>query len=152
MSALKPKIDLAVGDTITGPTRPLTTTRVGWYSVGLLSAAAGRLMPIQFNIHTDDEYARSQGLPAAIADGMHSTNWLSTMLSEHFGEHYLVRGALRTKFIKPTYVNVPITTKGVVTAKTDSADGGTVYQLDVWCEDDKGEKLTVGDASATVVD
>ena len=71
------------GDQIVGPTRPFSQERIGWYSIGMLSAAMGSLQPVQHNIHTDDEYARSQGLPAAIADGMHSTNWLSAMMADH---------------------------------------------------------------------
>jgi acyl dehydratase len=116
----------------------------------MLSAAMGSLQPVQHNIHTDDEYARSQGLPAAIADGMHSTNWLSAMMADHFGAHYVVHGELRTKFIKPTYANVPITTRGHITDRTVSANGDIKITMDVWCEDDKGTKLTVGDASVLV--
>jgi hypothetical protein len=138
------------GDEIVGPTRPFSQERIGWYSIGMLSAALGSLQPVQHNIHTDDEYARSQGLPAAIADGMHSTNWLSAMMADHFGAHYVVHGELRTKFIKPTYANVPITTRGHITDRTVSANGDIKITMDVWCEDDKGTKLTVGDASVLV--
>lgn len=143
--------DYAVGDTVSGPTRPLTPERIGWYSIGMLSGATGVLQPVQHNIHTDDEFARSQGLPAAIADGMHSTNWLSSMMADHFGEHYVARGALRTKFIRPTYANIPITARGVITARTEQ-DGEVRLELEVWCEDPHGEKLTVGDASVVVAE
>jgi len=138
------------GDQIVGPTRPFSQERIGWYSIGMLSAAMGSLQTVQHNIHTDDEYARSQGLPAAIADGMHSTNWLSAMMADHFGAHYVVHGELRTKFIKPTYANVPITTRGQITDRTVSANGDIKITMEVWCEDDKGTKLTVGDASVLV--
>jgi acyl dehydratase len=110
----------------------------------------GSLQTIQHNIHTDDEYARSQGLPAAIADGMHSTNWLSAMMADHFGAHYVAHGELRTKFIKPTYANVPITTRGQITERTVAANGDIKITMEVWCEDDTGTKLTVGDASVLV--
>ena len=117
------------GDEIVGPTRPFSQERIGWYSIGMLSAAMGSLQPVQHNIHTDDEYARSQGLPAAIADGMHSTNWLSAMMADHFGAHYVVHGELRTKFIKPTYANVPVTTRGHITDRTVSANGALHFHL-----------------------
>lgn len=142
--------DYIVGDIISGPTRPLTMERIAWYSIGMLSAAMGSRQPVQHNIHTDDEYARSQGLPAAIADGMHSTNWLSSMMVDHFGAHYVVNGELRTKFIKPTYANIPITSRGVITSRTDEGNGSIRLKMDIWCEDDKGNKLTVGDASVLV--
>ncbi len=143
--------DYVVGDELSGPVRPFTTERIGWYSIGMLSAATGTLQPIQHNIHTDDEYARSQGLPAAIADGMHSTNWLSSMMADHFGAHYVARGALRTKFIKPTYANVPVTARGTITQRTEQA-GELRFELEVWCEDAQGVKLTVGDASVVVAE
>ncbi|WP_049564062.1 MaoC family dehydratase [Streptomyces sp. SBT349] len=144
-----PLPDLAVGAELSGPTRPLTMERVEWYSIGMLSAASGVRQGVQRNIHTDQEYAASQGLPAAIADGMHSTNWLSAMMAHHFGGHYLTSGELRTKYIKPVFVDTPLTPRGVVTAREEGPDGVT-YRLDVWCEDADGVKLTVGDAAVTV--
>jgi hypothetical protein len=151
MSAtIKKAVQYQKGDEIHGPTRPFSQERIGWYSIGMLSAALGSLQTVQHNIHTDDAYARSQGLPAAIADGMHSTNWLSAMMADHFGAHYVAHGELRTKFIKPTYANVPITARGQITERTVSANGDIKITLDVWCEDDKGTKLTVGDASVLI--
>lgn len=140
----------SIGDVISGVRRPFTISRVGWYSIGMFSAATGAPHAIQLNIHTDADIARSQGLPAPIADGMHTTNWLSLMMSDHFGEHYVLRGSLRTKFIKPTFIDVPITPRGQVRSITLEEDGGIRYDLDIWTEDDKGTKLTVGDASAVV--
>ena len=93
--------DLAVGAEITGPVRLMTAERIEWYDSAMLSAATGTLAQVGSNIHTDEDYARSQGLPAIIADGMIMTNWVSSMLVEHFGMAYVERGELRTKFIKP---------------------------------------------------
>lgn len=149
-TTIKNVTDYQLGDKISGPTRPLTAERIAWYSIGMLSGATGTRQPVQFNIHTDDEYARSQGLPAAIADGMHSTNWLSAMMADHFGEHYVMRGELRTKFIKPTFANVPITACGVITLREKTTDGSLRFELDVWCQDNNGEKFTVGDAAVVI--
>ncbi len=149
-TTLKKASQYQIGDEIVGPTRPFSQERIGWYSIGMLSAAMGSLQTVQHNIHTDDEYARSQGLPAAIADGMHSTNWLSAMLADHFGAHYVANGELRTKFIRPTYANIPVTVRGQITERTLSANGDIKIIMDVWCEDDTGTKLTVGDASVLV--
>ena len=141
-----------VGDIVSGPTRPLSAERIAWYSIGMLSAAMGTLQPVQHNIHTDDDYAKSQGLPAAIADGMHSTNWLNSMLADLFGPHFVAHGQLRTKFIKPTYANVPITAKGKITAREEKSDGSIELTLDVWTEDEAGTALTVGDAAVLITD
>jgi len=138
-----------VGDVIDGPTRPISLQRAGWYSIGLFSGATGVLHPIQKNIHTDHEYARTQGLSAAIADGMHSTNWLSALLGQTFGADYINNGELRTKYIKPTLLDIPLTPRLEVTARTEVAEG-IRYKFDVWIEDGAATKLTVGDAAVTV--
>lgn len=138
-----------VGDILSGPTRPISLQRAGWYSIGIFSAATGAAHEIQKNIHTDHEYARTQGLPAAIADGMHSTNWLNALLGKSFGEHYIYRGRLRTRYVKPTLLDIPITPKAQVTERIVS-DGDVRYELKVWVEDPEGTELTVGDASVVV--
>jgi hypothetical protein len=142
--------DLAVGSEIEGPVRVMTIERIEWYDSAMLSAAAGELRKVGSNIHTDEEYAESQGLPAIIADGMISTNWLSTMMVEHFGMGYVESGELRTKFIKPIYLGQTVFVRGRVASVETQKSGDVVYALEVWCEDDEGVKLTVGDAKVKV--
>jgi hypothetical protein len=137
---------LAAGAEIAGPARAMTAERIEWYDSAMLSAASGKLAQVGVNIHTDEEYARSQGLPAIIADGMIMTNWLSTMMVDHFGFDYVARGELRTKFIKPVFLGQTVFCKGKVLSATPRNDGGVTYALDVWCEDEKGIKVTDGDA------
>jgi 3-hydroxybutyryl-CoA dehydratase len=141
---------LVVGSELAGPVRVTTMERIHWYEGGMRSAATGvRTLP-HSNIHTDAEYARSQGLSAPIADGMMSTNWISSMLVHYFGMEYVAHGELRTKFIKPIFLGAVVATRGRVTSVERAGSGGTVYGMEVWCEDEKGVKLTVGDAKAEV--
>jgi len=140
----------AVGEELAGPERTLSLQRLTWYSMGQLGAATGVPHDFQDNIHTNPEYAKEQGLPGVIADGMHSTNWISALLWDLFGIHYLETGTLRTKFIKPVWVPTALTCKAVVTAVEDAGPGRTTYVLDVWNEDPDGTRLTVGDARVTV--
>jgi 3-hydroxybutyryl-CoA dehydratase len=116
----------------------------------MLSAAKGELTRVTVNIHTDEAYAKSEGLPAIIADGMISTNWCSEMLIEHFGMDYVERGELRTRFIKPTFLGVTVKVRGRITSVEPQRSGAIVDTLDVWCEDENGLKLTVGDAKVEV--
>jgi len=141
---------LTVGSEITGPTRVMTAERVEWYGSAMLSAAAGDAIKVGSNIHTDEDYARSEGLPGVIADGMITTNWLSSLLVEHFGLGYVERGELLTKFIKPVPIGMTIIVRGRVRSIEPSAAGGSVYTLDVWCEGRDGVKVTVGEAEAEV--
>ena len=101
-----------VGAEITGPVRLMTAERIEWYDSAMLSAAKGELARVGSNIHTDEAYARSQGLPAVIADGMIMTNWVSSMLVEHFGlayvgERLVVSGRITDRYVKRgrTYID-----------------------------------------------
>lgn len=139
----------AVGDTIDGPVRMITPERIEWYDSAMLSAASGQLAQVGSNIHTDEDYARHEGFPGVIADGMIMANWCSEMMVHHFGMNYLERGELRTKFIKPVLLDVTLHVKGRVMA-AEPSDGGMLYSLAIWCEDEHGMKLTDGDAKVEV--
>lgn len=152
MLDLAEAVDLKVGAELRGRSRLLTQVRADWCSGGMRSAGAGERVELPKNIHTDVDYAKAQGLPTTIADGMHSANWLSTMLTDYFGAHYISHGELRTKFIRPVLVNVAtVTPRGTVRSREDMGPQGVRYELEVWCEDADGTKLVVGDAVIRVV-
>ncbi len=141
---------LPVGSELAGPVRTMTLERIQSYEVGMRSSVTGVLTPTRPNHHSNDEFAKSQGLKASIADGMISTNWISSMLLQQFGMNYLECGELRTKYIKPIYLGTVILTRGRVRS-AELLDGGAIrYSLEVWCEDEKGTKLTEGDAKVEV--
>jgi 3-hydroxybutyryl-CoA dehydratase len=144
------KASFEVGAELTGPVRVMTAERIEWYDSAMLSAAKGEIAQVGINIHTDEEFAKSQGLNAIIADGMIMTNWCSEMMVRHFGMDYLTRGELRTKFIKPVYLDQTVHVRGKVLAIELGDDDTRTYKLDVWCEDEKGIKVTDGDAKVKV--
>jgi 3-hydroxybutyryl-CoA dehydratase len=130
------------------PPRPMTRERMRWY-VDIQDTVYyndGRIHPQAPTIHDDDAYAKKQGLPGIIADGMISTNWILSLLVDVFGADAASRGRLRTKYIAPIYEDQVIITCAGVASVHDSADGEIVYRLDVWCEEDTGKKVTVGEA------
>src|SRR5213076_2591849 len=132
------------------PVRAITPQRIEWYDSAMLSAATNELRQVGSNIHTDEEFARSEGFPAANADGMIMTNWCSEMLIRAFGIDYLERGELRTKYIKPTNLGVLLLVRGEIREAARQPNGTTVYTIDVWCEDEHGTKLVDGDAKVEV--
>jgi hypothetical protein len=77
---------------------------------------------------------------------MISTNWILSLLVDVFGEKAANRGRLRTKYIAPVYEDQVLITCATVASVHESAEGETIYQLEVWCEDDTGKKVTVGEA------
>lgn len=150
MTNLRGRSDLAVGEQITRQARVITAQRIEWYDSALRSAARNELTKVGINIHTDPDYAKAQGLAGIVADGMIMTNWCSAMLVEHFGLDYLETGELRTKFIKPVYLEVRLSVHARVRGIETNSDGSVRYDLVVWCEDQNGVKLTDGDAKVTV--
>lgn len=139
-----------VGDEIAGPIRVITPERIEWYDSAMLSAATNELRQVGSNIHTDEAFAKSEGFTGVNADGMIMTNWCSEMLTKAFGIHYLSRGELRNKYIKPVNMGTKLHVRGRIKEATKGADGATSYSIDVWCEDDKGTKLVDGDAKVEV--
>ena len=126
----------------------MTRERMRWYvdvqpTVAYDDGRAHRGGP---TIHDDDEYARSQGLPGIISDGMISTNWIAGLLLDVFGKGLLRNGSLKTKYVKPILEDQVVVCCARVTAASRNAEGGARYELEVWCEDDRGTKLTVGTA------
>jgi acyl dehydratase len=100
-------------------------------------------------IHYDTDFARRVGLQAPIATGVMSSAYLSEMLTRSFGIEWLRSGTLDVKFIRPIYAGDTVTARGRVTAKTATSTGIRVF-LDIWCETQRGEPVTVGTASVVM--
>lgn len=138
---------LAIGTVLRAPPRRMTRERMRWY-VDLLptvEADDGRVHQAEPTIHDDDDFAKSQGLPGIIADGMLSTNWILSLLLDAFGEEVLRKGGLKTRYIAPVYEDMVIHVCARVAA-AEKEGASVAYRFEVWCEDQAGTKLTVGDA------
>src|SRR3546814_20743940 len=111
--------DLKGGSRLEGVRRPVTFERTRWYEEATRHAGDAEVKQISTNIHTSHDYAKGQGLLAAIADGMVTTHWCSNMLLEYFGIDYLELGELRNKYNKPVLFDVPVTVLGSVVEMED---------------------------------
>jgi len=138
-----------IGQELTGPVRVITPQRIEWYDSAMLSAAMNELRQVGSNIHTDPDFAKSEGFIGVNADGMIMTNWCSEMLTRLFGLDYFETGELRTKFIKPVVMGVELHVRGRIRKATPQSGGGTEYDVEIWCEDQNGLKLVDGDAKVT---
>ena len=143
-----PRLPLAVGTEIRTAPRPMTRERMRWYvdAQPTIGADDGRIHTQPPTIHDDDAYARKNGLPGIIADGMISTNWIQGLLCDLFGPAMASHSRLRTKYIAPIYEDQIVIAAVKIASVAETAPGVTSYALDVWCEDDTGKKLTVGEA------
>ena len=98
------------------------------------------------SIHTDEDWARKKGFRSPLAQGMMSTAYISEMLTELLGEGFVKGGTISVAFVKPVYVGDRLTVRGVI-KDTRGESGGTRVVVDVWCENQNGQKTAVGTAS-----
>ncbi len=93
--------------------------------------------------HWDPEYAASTGLKAPIQTGEMSSAYLAEMCVNHFGAQMFRNARIVCKYIGSTLAGETITTHGVVREKTPKGNGFR-FTVDIWCDNDAGEKKTVG--------
>ena len=98
-------------------------------------------------IHTDDETARTVGLDGVIAHGMLSMAFLGEYLCWLAGPESVRRVSVRfVEMVRPGDI---LTCRGRVKQRT-TADGGTRLELEVWTENQRAERVTVGDAEVQI--
>jgi len=103
----------------------------------------GRIERQEPTIHDDDAFAKSQGLPGIIADGMISTNWIMGMLIDNFVTPSPAGArCARSMSSRSTKMN-SIVSRARITDVTHGTGSAVTYRLDVWCENGKGETVTV---------
>lgn len=78
-----------------------------------------------------------------------STAFASEMMTRLVGEGFVRGGTLSMAFIKPVYAGDRLTVRGVV-KETRPEGGRTRVVVEVWCENQHGEKTAVGSASGLI--
>jgi acyl dehydratase len=98
------------------------------------------------SIHTDEDWARQKGFRTTLAQGMMSTAYVSEMMTRLLGPGFLKGGTLSMAFIKPVYAGDRLTVHGVV-REARPEGGRTRVVVEVWCQNQHGEKTAAGAAS-----
>ena len=93
--------------------------------------------------HWDPVYARSTGLNAPIQTGEMTSAYLTEMCVNHFGTQMFKGARVMCKYVASTLANEVITTHGTVREKQPKGDGYR-FIVDIWCDNEAGEKKTVG--------
>lgn len=117
--------------------RPTTQQLVMW------AGASGDYNPI----HYDKDFARSRGLPGVVVHGQLSTAFICQMLSDWHGKN----GSLKKLNVGYKGLGFPgdtLTCHGVV--KDKSSAGENLVTLDVWVENQRGEKTVAGTATVSL--
>ncbi len=97
------------------------------------------------NIHTDDAVARVAGLPAAIAAGVQFMSYVFEMLQRSYGSSSVQGTVLDVRIRAPVFAGDKVTARGQVTGV---ADGRAI--LEVWCQNQRGERVIAGTAEVPV--
>ena len=98
------------------------------------------------SIHTDEAWAHQKGFRTTLAQGMMSTAYVSEMMTRFLGAGFVKGGSMSLAFIKPVYAGDRLTVHGVV-KETRPEGAGTRVVVEVWCENQDGEKTAAGTAS-----
>jgi len=93
---------------------------------------------------TDDEGARKEGLPGMITPGNMSLAILSKLVTDWVGASGARMVRLGTTYRQPVLPDHTIALHGFVTHKNDADHSA---EMDVWIENEDGERLVIGTAS-----
>ena len=99
------------------------------------------------NVHSDPEAAKESGMDRMIASGQNQLAVLHEMLETQFGEGWTKGGQIAVRWIRPVYVDDTINSFAEVTEFAE-AEGKKQVLLNVWCENQDGQKTGVGTARA----
>ena len=101
-------------------------------------------------IHTDDETARTVGLEGVIAHGMLSMAFLGQYISLLIAsDPQALIANLKVRYLGMVRLGDTLTCCGVV-KNSASSDGHTTIAIECWAQNQRGEKVTVGEADVVV--
>jgi acyl dehydratase len=126
---------VAVGEELPALTKEVTQRRIDVFS-GVKPRS----------IHTDEAWAHQKGFRTTLAQGMMSTAYVSEMMTRLLGPGYVKGGTLSMAFIKPVYAGDRLTVHGAV-KETRPEGARTRVVVEVWCQNQHGEKTAVGTAT-----
>ena len=103
------------------------------------------------NIHNNPELAKQRlGTTYPIASGRMSVAFASESLRKFFGaEVFNHTGTVNLKFLRPVKEGDTITVGGTVNSR-QTVDNGTLVTVDLYCENQNGDKTAIGQGSALV--
>lgn len=131
--------DIEVGQEVTPLIKHPTTQQLVMYA-----GASGDY----YQIHYDKDFALQNNLPGVIIHGALKNAWLGQLMTDWIGE----TGTLKQLSCQYRGMDVPddvITGKGIVTNKSVTGDEHLV-ECDIWLENGKGEKTTLGSATVAL--
>jgi acyl dehydratase len=93
---------------------------------------------------TDDEAARKEGLPGMITPGNMSLAILSKLVTDWIGASGAQLTRMGTTYRQPVMPDHTIMLQGFVTDKNETKQ---TVEMDIWLENEDGERLVIGTAT-----
>lgn len=137
--------DIKEGYEAFGKPKTLAEVRVWAFSGGRFNAPG---WPAK-NIHTDLEFAKNCGVQTRAVSATQYMGHLTELMTDLLGEKWFKHGKMSLKFIAIVDVGDRLVSKAIVRSK-EKESGGVRLNLDVWCENQHGNKVAVGTASCLV--
>jgi len=102
------------------------------------------------SIHSDPELAKSWGIGGAVVQGGHLVALINELMLANYGAGYLAGGDISVSFLKTVRPGESVAVHAVPAAEQEPArsDGHPRIRCDVWIENNAGEKVVSGVASA----
>lgn len=129
---------LKEGDELAPVRKEISQEKINQYA-----EASGDFNPL----HIDPEFAKTTFYGGTIAHGLLSLAYISEMMTKSFAKGWLKGGNLTVSFLAPVRPGDVITARGIVKRKKEE-EGQRVVACEVFCENQKGERVLAGEASA----
>lgn len=100
------------------------------------------------NIHYDKLVAEKAGLPNCVVQGTYKLCLLGRMITDWLREFGSL-SSIELKYIGMDFPNSTFTCKGMVSSKVKRR-GSYQLGLDIWVENEKGDKTAVGTAAVSI--
>ena len=135
--------DVAVGDGLPALVKPpITPEQLQRYA-----NASGDFNPI----HLDEAAARRVGLESVIAHGMLSMAFLGQFISQQIADIPDASIAnLQVRFSSMVRLGDTITCQGKVQERKADADGHQRVTIECWAQNQRGDKVTTGEATVVL--
>lgn len=135
-------LDSAVGQELPSMVKP----PIKQEQLNRYAAASGDFNPI----HLNEEAARRVGLDSIIAHGMLSMAFLGQYISQLIASDAdALIANLKVRYLAMVRLGDTLTSRGVVKNRADSGEQ-TVVTIECWAQNQRGEKVTAGEADVVV--
>lgn len=134
-------------DTVVGQELPpMVKPPIAQEQLNRYAEASGDFNPI----HLNEEAARRVGLDGIIAHGMLSMAFLGQYISQQIAsDPAALLANLKVRYVGMVRLGDTLTCQGIV-KNIAVADGETTIAIECWAQNQRGEKVTVGEAEVAV--